>query len=98
MIAIIAAILSMAAKDALCTFLTVAEAKGRAWLAGIFDAASDVAGIVCTVVGAGSVIQEGVDGHTVLILVAMTVTSLLGTALWTKLGRRIKAHPVEVLP
>jgi len=96
-IAIIAAIVAMAVKDALCTFLTVAEAKGRAWLAGMLDAGNDIAGIVCTVVGAGSIIQQGVNGHTILILAAMTLTSLFGTTLWTKLGRRIGAHEDEIV-
>lgn len=98
MVAIILAIISMAAKDALCTFLTIAEAKGRAWLAGWLDAAGDLANIVCTVVGAGSVIKYGLTWHSVAVLGAMTVTSLLGTTLWTKLGRRIKAHDVVVIP
>lgn len=94
MLAIVLAIVSMAVKDALMTFLTVAEAKGRAWLAGVLDAAGDIANIVCTVVGAGSVIKYGMTWHTVTILGAMIITSLFGTTLWTKLGRRIQAHEV----
>ena len=92
MIAILAAVLAMAAKDALGTFLVVAEAKGRAHLAGLLDCAGDLANLACTVIGAGAVIRGGITAHTAALVVAMMATSYVGTAYWTKLGRRIETH------
>lgn len=80
---------AMAARDCVGTLLTIAEARGRAWLAGTMDAIGDLASIGVTVVGAGPVIQHGVTGHAVALIGAMLLTSLLGTTLWTTLGRRI---------
>lgn len=95
MIAIVAAVVAMAARDAIGTLMTVAEARGRAKLAGILDAAGDLAGVICTVVGAGAVIKGGLTVHTVEVLGAMMFTSLVGTTYWTKLGRRIKPSEGE---
>lgn len=91
MLTIILAVVSMAIRDMLATFLTVAEARGRATLAGAMDALGDLAGIAVTVVGAGSVIQDGLTGHTVLLIAAMTITSFAGTLVWTKLANHIQA-------
>jgi hypothetical protein len=76
----------MAARDAVGTFLTVAEARGRGRLAGMLDALGDLAGIAVTVVGAGSVIRDGVTGHTVGVVGSMLVVSMFGTWLWTSLA------------
>lgn len=89
MLGVLLAMGSMALKDALMTWLTIAEARGRAWLAGGLDAAGDLASILVVVTGAGAVIKYGWTGHTAVILAAMCVTSFLGTALWTRIGRRI---------
>lgn len=85
--------MSMAAKDATGTLLTVAEAKGRAWLAGILDSAGDLASVVCTAYGAGEIILHGWSARSVEILLVMCTTSLFGTAFWTKVGRNIKEVP-----
>lgn len=90
MLSILLACIAMAFRDMLGTFLTVAEARGRAWLAGGLDAAGDLASILVTVAGAGAVIEDGVTGHTIALLAAMTTTSFFGTTLWTKLGQRIQ--------
>lgn len=92
MIAVLVACVAMAGKDCLGTLLVVAEAKGRARLAGLLDSLGDLANVVCTVVGAGAVIKGGVTVHTSTVLGAMMLTSFVGTAYWTKLGRRIKNH------
>lgn len=89
MLAIFVAMVAMAARDCLATFLTIAEAKGRARLSGFLDALGDLAGIACTVVGAGAVITGGITVHTLTILGAMMVTSFFGTTLWTKLGHKL---------
>lgn len=89
-VTLIAAILAMAFRDALGTFLVVAEAKGRAWLAGFLDAGYDLASIAATVVGAGTVIARGFCVRSAVVVGAMCVTSLFGTALWTRLARRME--------
>lgn len=93
MLSVLLAVLAMALKDALGVGLVVAEARGRAWLAGVFDAAGDLATILVTLAGAGAVIVHGWTLHTIAILAAMTITSLLGTAYWTRFCRRIKERP-----
>lgn len=89
MVALLAAGAAMAVRDALAVFLVVAEAKGRAWLAGILDAASDLASIAVTVVGAGAVLTHGIVASLPVLAVMCTV-SLFGTTLWTKLGTRMR--------
>lgn len=87
------AALSMALKDCLATWLVIAEARGRAVLAGVLDAVGDLAAIFCTVFGAGQVITHGLDLRTFEVLGVMVVTSFFGTIAWTTLGRRIEASP-----
>ena len=93
MLSILLAVVAMACRDALSTFLTIAEARGRSVLAGALDAAGDLAGIGVTVVGAGTVITDGVTWHSVLIVAVMVVTSFAGTIAWTRIGQRIGATP-----
>jgi hypothetical protein len=91
------AIGSMVFKDASGTLLVVAEAKGRSVLAGLLDASSDLATVVFTLVGAGSIIVHGWTLQTIGILLAMMVTSFFGTLFWTNVGKRIQGdehtHP-----
>jgi len=91
MIAILAACVAMAAQDCLGTLLVIAEARGRRWLAGVLDMAGDWARIACTVVGAGTVITDGITAHSVEVVLAMSIVSLVGTSYWTKIGDRIRA-------
>jgi hypothetical protein len=91
-LALVLACAAMALKDSLGVGLVVAEARGRAWLAGVLDALSDLAIILVTLAGAGAVIVHGWTLRTGVILAAMMLTSFLGTAAWTRLARRIKAH------
>lgn len=91
MLAIVVACLAMAAQDFFDTMLTVARAKGRPWLSGGLDAIGDLAKVVCVIVGAGTVIADGVTWHSVAVLAAMAVTSFFGTAADVKISRRIKA-------
>jgi hypothetical protein len=81
--------LAMAFKDAFGVLMTVAEARGRDNLAGLLDAAEDVAVFFTTIYGAGSAIKYGWNMHAVLVLVVMCVTSYIGTRVWTRVGRRI---------
>jgi hypothetical protein len=89
MIALLLACVSMAARDCIGTFLTVAEAKGRALLAGSLDALFDIATIATTVCGAGPVIRDGLTVHALLVIGSMLIVSFVGTTCWTTLARRI---------
>jgi len=84
--------LTVASKDAIFTLLTVAEARGRAGMAGALAAAGDLANVICMVVGAGSIIVHGFNAAAFAILGTMMLTSLVGTAFWTRLGNRIKSE------
>lgn len=93
MLTILLAIVGMALKDALSTTLVVAESKGRAKLAGLMDGLGDLAGILVTYVGAGQVIEHGLTVHTALVLIALFITSVLGTAYWTAFNARHGGDP-----
>lgn len=92
MLDIVAACGSMVLRDGVGTLLTVAEARGRALLAGVLDALGDLAGIAVTVFGAGAIITHGFTAHTAVLITAMCLTSLVGTTGFTTLSRRIKAN------
>lgn len=91
---ILLAVVAMALTDAFGTFLTVAEARGRAILAGACDAAGDVTGkFLLPVYGAGVVIKHGWTPHAILTVGCVMGVSFLGTAYWTRLARRIRGAP-----
>lgn len=83
------AAVGMALRDAFGTFLTVAEARGRANLAGVCDALGDGASILTITYGAGEVVVHGWTAHTVGIVATIMLVSFVGTRLWTRLSRRI---------
>ena len=88
MIAVLLAAASMAVRDCLGTLLTVAEARGRSWLAATFDALGDIATVGVTVYGAGTVLVHGWTGHTFTVLGVMMFTSFAGTAFWNRMATR----------
>jgi hypothetical protein len=90
MIELILGCASMALRDMLGTFLTIAETRGRAVLAGSLDALFDIAQFASIIFGTGLVIKDGITWHSATIIGAMCVTSFFGTILWTTLGRRIQ--------
>lgn len=85
----------MAVKDALGTFLVIAEARGRSVLAGAMDALGDIAVVLVTLFGAGEIITHGWTLHTAEVLVVIVVTSFFGTLFWTRIGSRIKSVPTR---
>jgi hypothetical protein len=82
------AALSMGLKDFLATMLTVAEARGRAVLAGTCDALGDLANIGVVLCGAGQIIEHGLDRRSWEVLAVITCVSFAGTLTWTKLATR----------
>lgn len=82
--------LAMAFKDSFGVLMTVAEARGRDHLAGLFDAAEDAAVFFTTIYGAGTAIKYGWNAHAVETLAVMMVVSYFGTRYWTRVSRRIK--------
>lgn len=91
LINLVIAIVAMAAKDCVGTLMVVAESKGNERLAGHMDALGDLAQIACQVVGAGSVILNGLTWKSAAIITAMVITSDIGTAYWTHVSKRIKS-------
>lgn len=86
---VLAACATMAVKDSLGTLLVIAEARGRAWLAGCLDAAMDRAADLSLVFGIGVVLLHGFTGETAVTLTAMSVTSIGVTQVATRWGRRL---------
>lgn len=84
------ACLAMALRDCFATLLVICEARGRALLAGLLDAAGDLASILVTVLAAGQIILHGWSAHSIVVLAAVMLTSFAGTALWTRVGQRIE--------
>lgn len=82
------AALAMALKDGCGTLLVIAQARGRAVLAGLLDAAGDLAQVLVVLFGAGQIIEHGMTGMSVAVLVTIMLTSFAGTVLWTRLGTR----------
>jgi hypothetical protein len=82
------AALSMALKDFLATMLTVAEARGRAVLAGTCDALGDLANIGVVLCGAGQLLEHGLDATSIEVLAVITAVSFCGTLTWTRLATR----------
>lgn len=89
--------LSMLLKDAVGTIMVVAEARGRAILAGTLDAMGDLANVLCTVFGAGEIVLHGWGWAAVEILAVMMATSFVATSLSVRWGRRLTAHK-EIAP
>lgn len=83
------ACVGMMFKDALGTGLMLAESRVRVWLAAAFDAGSDWANFVVTAYTAAPLYVHGWTTHNVAVLLAVSGTSFLGTALWTFLGDRL---------
>lgn len=88
-VALVAVALSMAAQDFLGTVCVVAEARGRAHLAGLMDAAGDVARVICVVFGAGEITVHGWNARAVLILAVMAATSYATTRATTSWSRKL---------
>lgn len=87
---LLAAAAAMAFHDAIQVLLTIAEARGRALLAGLLDSCIDVAKIPVMVFGAGEVITHGWDIRAISVIGTMAATSFATTGASTWWGRRIK--------
>ena len=85
---LLAVSLSMAAQDVLATLCVIYEARGRAVLAGVMDAAGDVARLVGYVVGAGEIVVNGWNARAVAIVAVMAATSFVATSATTRWANR----------
>lgn len=86
---IVEACAAMAMRDAVGTFLTIAESRGRALMSGTLDAIGDLAGMLVTLAGVGEVMKYGWHPSTIALMGAMMVTSFFGTITWTKIGNKL---------
>lgn len=92
-VSLIVVALAMGITDVLGTLLVVAEARGRARLAGSLDALSDVSRIVYTADGV-SAITHGINGRTMATLAVICSTSFVATSTTTSWARRLKEQKV----
>ena len=86
---LILAVIAMAIQDFLGVLLVVSEARGRYWLAGFLDAASDYAKFLTAGIAGATLVQNGFTAEFVLIT-AMAITSFIVTSMSTRFARRIK--------
>lgn len=84
---------AMALQDMCGTLLTIAEARGRRTMAGLMDAAGDIARVLCTAFGAGEIIVHGWTPRSFEVLGAMCITSFVVTRYATGLGARFCEEP-----
>ena len=87
----------MAVQDFTGTVLVVAEAEGHSRLAGLMDAAGDVAR-AATVSVTTEAIVSGLGVHSAVILATLALTSYNVTSRTTRWSRRLKAGPVNPVP
>ena len=86
----------MAANDGLAVFLTVAEARGRAHMAGGLDAVGDLARFALYSYAGERLLSHGWHGW--LALSPVLATSYVATRLSTTFARRIKdQHVLDVV-
>lgn len=93
---LLAGVIGMLLSDGCGTFLVVAEARGRATLAGACDALGDLASVLVTVAGVGSILTDGLTWQSGSVLAAILITSFLGTRYWTgKANKYVKLDALE---
>lgn len=80
---LMAALVAMAVSDALDAFSTVAESRGRSWLAGAFVAGDNTLSGAVAVVGADTLIEHGLKPALVLG-VCVCIVTFFATATATK--------------
>lgn len=88
MLALLLVAVSMAAQDILATLCTIAEAQGRAMVAGAMDAAGDAARLVGYALGAGEIAVHGWNLYAAEVLAVMAATSFLATSATTRWAHR----------
>lgn len=85
-------VIAMMAQDACSVYLTVAEARGRARLAGVCDGLGDCASVLVSVAGVGSILVNGFTVDSAIVLAAIVCTSIGGTWFWTRRASRMKVE------
>ena len=85
---LVLACLSMAVRDFSSTMETVAQARGASQQAAQMDALQDLAVAVTTLTGAGTILVHGITIMTLSTILAIALTSYLGTLYWTGFASR----------
>lgn len=81
---------SMVAKDAIATFLVVAEAKGKAHLAGLLNALGTPASIIFFSAYGATALVHGHGWLGWLGLLPIMACDYFGVSVWTRLATRLK--------
>lgn len=79
---------AMFVKDLFATFLVVAEANNRPWIAGILDVGMDLAQFAWMALGFEAILNGDVT-QIVLVLVALAVGSMAATVSGVVIGHRL---------
>jgi hypothetical protein len=87
------AFVAMCAQDVLSTVMVVFEANYNAVMAGVFDVAGWVAGLVCSALALESIIQNGWRNTRSLVLIAaVSLANFFGTVLGVALALALTHH------
>lgn len=81
---------SQAAKDASGCLMSVAENRGRGHLAAALNVGGILANVAATVFGAGSVLSNGIDERSILVIASMCLVGYVGTRFWTHISQDIR--------
>ena len=93
------AALAMVCQDVLLTLMVQAEARNRWVIAGLLDCVGWIAQIATIGISVDSIITNGLNEHTLIIIAAVTIANFVGTACGTLLGKKfIKEVPSDPLP
>lgn len=90
-------LVAMSIQDVTGTICVVAEAEGKARLAGLTDAAGDI-GRALTASVTTDAILHGLGVHSVVILAVLALTSYNVTKRTTDWSKRLKSGPVNPPP
>lgn len=93
MISALYAGLAMFARNLLGSMLTIAQARGRRFLAGVIDMANDLAGLASYGVGIVTVYQHGWSWISTVTVAAMMVASFAATFIGVTIGVRFRQAP-----
>ena len=89
MTTLIGIVLAMMLTDIIGTSLVIAESRGRAIIAGILDAFSDVTRLIYTILGVKAI--DDISQRSAGYLLAVCITSFATTTVTTKIVHRMTA-------
>ena len=87
------AFIAMCVQDILATCMVIFEARLNAPVAGLFDVASWITGLICLALSVESIIASGWRSkRTLTIIVAVSAANFLGTVAGVTIGAALTHH------